>query len=279
MMKTMRTSCAAMAGAGHCGTETRIGQQCGASNHGRRGDDDHDIRSQRRAVQRRTDRAADRIQRRKRAVVHVLGSVARGPCARSYRAVHCERDPDRCEREQAEQERRRESVPQTERDIDGHAGGGARGPRERAVEQRRRDAGKQAARREDEWWDPQWPRRVMDLHRWRRAAKRQHAREQSRQSQQDACEHDQSEQPGEPLARMQQRLVGSILAHESECQRHTGHRERGGAPGERRNRHRATQTGERRNVARADLRGRSRPPPGTARPCSRHGRPDTPAPR
>ena len=42
---------------------------------GRRDDNHHHVRPQRRTVQRRSDRAADRVQRRERAVVELLGAV------------------------------------------------------------------------------------------------------------------------------------------------------------------------------------------------------------
>ena len=51
------------------GAEARIGDQRGATDDDRRDHDDHDVGPQRRAVQRRSNRAADRVQRREGAVV------------------------------------------------------------------------------------------------------------------------------------------------------------------------------------------------------------------
>ena len=162
------------------------------------------------------------------------------------------RKPDSGEREHAEQQCRREAVPYAQRDINRHADDRGRRTRKRSVQEPRGDTDRQAASREDERREPQRPRGVVQIfHRRRTSEKWQHAREQSRQSEEDTCEHDQSQQPREPVARMKQRVVGRVLADESECQRHPGHRERGGAAGKRGHRHRSAQARERRNIARA----------------------------
>ena len=69
------------------------------------------------------------------AVVQVLASMPRFPRPRPNGCVHHVRERDRRERERAEQQCRRDSVPHGERDVDRRAGDSGRRSRERSVEE------------------------------------------------------------------------------------------------------------------------------------------------
>ena len=185
------------------------------------------------------DHTADRVQRRHNAGVQLLGPMCGPPPAAADWITQHVCPADSQQRQHAEHQCGREPVPGGQRHGERRTQDHATRSGERGIEDPGDDTGENATQSQRERRYPEGPRRLARFFTCRCASKRQHASQKSRQTQENACEHSEDQQPRRPPAVMKQCLVRTVLSNEAERQRHPRHRQRGRTTGDGRHGHRA----------------------------------------